>query len=128
MKILTKNNVIVAISNIAEIVSNGIKLDNYILGIAVEDGRFIEALPTIYEVEEVPSEVKEQKYCYTKEKGFYINPDYVEIVDEKDIKKLNETILELEEKDKQKEALITNLGKQLASVKLQVLQSKGGRQ
>lgn len=25
-----------------------------------------------------PAEITEQKYCYTKEKGFYLNQDYVE--------------------------------------------------
>lgn len=26
----------------------------------------------------VPEAVTEQKYCYTEEKGFYLNPDYME--------------------------------------------------
>lgn len=77
MKILTKNNKIIAISKTAEIVLNGIKLDNYILGISVgQDGQFSEELPKIYDVETVPPEVIEEKYCYTEEKGFYLNNEY----------------------------------------------------
>ncbi|MDU4597204.1 MAG: hypothetical protein E6Y49_04485 [Clostridium sporogenes] len=85
MKILTKNNKIIAISKIADIVSNGIKLDNYILGISVgQDGQFSEELPKIYDVETVPPEVIEEKYCYTEEKGFYSNNEYNESKDLKD--------------------------------------------
>lgn len=36
----------------------------------------------VYDVEEIPSEVEEHKYCYTKEKGFYINENYKEPVDQ----------------------------------------------
>lgn len=32
----------------------------------------------IFEVEEIPTEVEIAKYCYTKEKGFYVNENYVE--------------------------------------------------
>ncbi|EHN17010.1 hypothetical protein [Clostridium sporogenes] len=85
MKILTKNNKIIAISKIADIVSNGIKLDNYILGISVgQDGQFSEELPKIYDVETVPPEVIEEKYCYTEEKGFYSNNESNESKDLKD--------------------------------------------
>ena len=79
MKVLTKNDIVIAISNRADIVSNGILLDDYILGISVSnDGKFIGELPTINDVATVPAEIKEQKYCYTKDKGFYLNPNYVE--------------------------------------------------
>lgn len=36
----------------------------------------------VYDVEEIPEGVKEGKYCYTEEKGFYINENYKEPVDE----------------------------------------------
>ena len=40
------------------------------------------AYPTIifnlYEVDIVPKEVEVNKYCYTAEQGFYLNPNYVE--------------------------------------------------
>jgi len=29
-----------------------------------------------FEVQEVPANVEEQKYCYTEENGFYKNPNY----------------------------------------------------
>jgi hypothetical protein len=32
----------------------------------------------VYENVTVPVEVKERQYCYTPEKGFYVNPDYQE--------------------------------------------------
>lgn len=32
----------------------------------------------VHEVETVPAEVIPEKYCYTAEQGFYLNPDYVE--------------------------------------------------
>lgn len=35
----------------------------------------------VYDVAEIPSEVKEYKYCYTEEKGFYINKNYKEPLD-----------------------------------------------
>ena len=31
-----------------------------------------------YVIESVPSEVIPEKYCYTAEQGFYLNPDWVE--------------------------------------------------
>ena len=34
--------------------------------------------------EKIPEEIKEQKYCYTKEKGFYLNKDYIEPINEED--------------------------------------------
>lgn len=33
---------------------------------------------SVYEVQEIPSEVEPYKYCYTEEKGFYLNPNWVE--------------------------------------------------
>ena len=40
------------------------------------------AYPTVifneYHIESVSSEVEAVKYCYTEEKGFYINPNWVE--------------------------------------------------
>ena len=32
----------------------------------------------IYEVEDAPNYIEPEKYCYTEEKGFYENPDWVE--------------------------------------------------
>lgn len=33
---------------------------------------------TMYEVEEIPTGVEPEKYCYTEKDGFYKNPDYKE--------------------------------------------------
>lgn len=32
----------------------------------------------LFEISEVPQEIKIEKYCYTEADGFYINPNYVE--------------------------------------------------
>lgn len=39
----------------------------------------------VYNVEEIPSEVEEYKYCYTEEKGFYKNENYKELVNQEEI-------------------------------------------
>ena len=36
----------------------------------------------LFEVENVPEYVEEEKYCYTEEKGFFENEDYEEISEE----------------------------------------------
>lgn len=94
MKVLTKNDIVVAISNKAEVVSNGILLDDYILGIPVgNDGKFIGDVPIINDVTTVNTEIKEQKYCYTKDKGFYLNQNYVEPINaETELKALKEQV------------------------------------
>lgn len=51
----------------------------------------------IYEVAEVPDEVVEQKYCYTAEKGFYLNKNYVEPYNANaEIEALKEQITEIQ--------------------------------
>ncbi|MCI8519731.1 MAG: hypothetical protein HFJ51_06860 [Clostridia bacterium] len=51
----------------------------------------------IYEVAEVPDEVIEQKYCYTTEKGFYLNKNYIEPYDSNaEIEALKEQITEIQ--------------------------------
>lgn len=32
----------------------------------------------VYEVDSVPEEVTPSKYCYTEERAFYLNPNYIE--------------------------------------------------
>ena len=39
---------------------------------------FVAEQVNVNEAENVPSEVSVDKYCYTAEKGFYINPDWKE--------------------------------------------------
>lgn len=80
MKILTEkgSNVIVAISSIAEIAPNGIQLDDLIYGIPMDNNNvFIESyVPNIYDVVEVPVDVKSYQYCYDELNGFYSNVNY----------------------------------------------------
>lgn len=53
---------------------------------------------TLYEVE-VTEEIKEIKYCYTEEKGFYLNTEYTEPISiEQEVKKLTEENLVLKTK------------------------------
>lgn len=71
--ITNKENVIIAISNTAEVneETRNIILDNYNIAYAPNE------MPNIYENVEVPEEVEIQKYCYTEAEGFYKNPDYI---------------------------------------------------
>ena len=74
--VLTKqNNEIIEISNTYE-------LDEEHRNINVDNNRAIAYAPNekinVFEVEEIPEEVCEAKYCYTEEKGFYKNENYVE--------------------------------------------------
>lgn len=51
----------------------------------------------VYEIENIPEEVKVEKYCYTEEKGFYINEDYKEPINAKtEIEEIKEQITELQ--------------------------------
>ena len=43
-----------------------------------ENVAFVKEDVNVHEVAEVPSEVIPEKYCYTAEQGFYLNPDWVE--------------------------------------------------
>lgn len=74
--VLTKqNNEIIEISNTYE-------LDEEHRNINVDNNRAIAYAPdekiNVYEVEEIPENVERAKYCYTEEKGFYENENYVE--------------------------------------------------
>ena len=75
--IMDKNDVVFYMSESLDYQSNGnLLVDNGALAIAkvlVKD---------VFEVEEVPSEVEAQKYCYTEEKGFYKNENYKEFFTE----------------------------------------------
>ena len=46
--------------------------------IVEKDDAFIKEDVNVFEVNELPEDFKQGKYCYTEEKGFYVNPDYVE--------------------------------------------------
>lgn len=79
MKIIVKDNIVIAASEVAEIVSNGIQLDEAVLGIpASAPFQFFEELPQIIDVETLPSDFKPHKYLYSELSGFTINPEYKE--------------------------------------------------
>lgn len=92
--ITDKNNVILEISNIYELDKEhrNIRLDNYKIAYAPNEKM------DVYEVEEVPNEVVNQKYCYTEEEGFYKNENYKEPepTNEEKIKDLQEQITNLQ--------------------------------
>lgn len=76
MFVLTnKNNEIIEISNTYE-------LDEEHRNIIVDDNRAIAYAPdeviNVFEIEEIPEGVEIAKWCYTEEKGFYVNENYVE--------------------------------------------------
>lgn len=80
MYIITdKDNVIINISKTIGYQSNG--------NILVNDGTLAIAkllVNKVCEVDEIPEEIEEAKYCYTEEKGFYKNENYVEYFSEED--------------------------------------------
>lgn len=79
MKIVTyHDNRIAAIRKEISYEVNG----NVLLG----DGTGIAAnlVKGVHEVEEIPEGIKEEKYCYTEEKGFYLNENYIEPINEEE--------------------------------------------
>ena len=72
--ILTKNNEIIEISNTYELKEDvrNIIVDDHAIAYGPDEKI------NVYEVEEIPGEVEIAKYCYTEEKGFYENENYVE--------------------------------------------------
>ena len=46
--------------------------------IVEKDIAFVKENVNVFEIIELPEDFKQGKYCYTEEKGFYINTDYVE--------------------------------------------------
>ncbi|MCM1052444.1 MAG: hypothetical protein NC483_00480 [Ruminococcus sp.] len=92
MYVLTNNeDMIVHISETLDYQKNGNPLvDNGTLAIA----KYLVA--HTYENIEIPDGVCESKYCYTKDKGFYKNEDYVEPVPEIINQELQEQITELQ--------------------------------
>lgn len=77
MKVVTYNdNSIAAIREEISYQNNG--------NVIIDRGQAIAEIlvKAVYDVAEIPSEVKEGKYCYTEERGFYINENYKEPIDE----------------------------------------------
>ncbi len=80
MKVVVYNdNSIAAIREEISYQSNG--------NVVIDRGQAIAEIlvKKVYDVEEIPEEVEENKYCYTPEKGFYINENWKEPVDPQEI-------------------------------------------
>lgn len=69
-----KENEIIEISNTYELDEEhrNINVDNHAIAYAPDEKI------NVYEVEEIPEDIEIAKYCYTEEKGFYKNENYVE--------------------------------------------------
>lgn len=69
-----KNNEIIEISNTYELDEEhrNINVDNHAIAYAPDE------VINVFEVDEVPENIEATKYCYTEEKGFYENENYVE--------------------------------------------------
>lgn len=79
MKIIVKNGVAIAQSKTAVVVQNGIQLDNMILGVPCSSpSQFLEELPEIISVDDVPLDFAPHKYLYTTNGGFKRNATYNE--------------------------------------------------
>lgn len=86
-----ENNVIIAISNTLGEQSNGNPLVTDRKGKEYAIAKYL--VKNKYEVEEVPEGITESKYCYTKEEGFYKNPDWREyFTEEQRISALEDTV------------------------------------
>ena len=83
MKILTSNDVVFTYGNNIEKGrwENDPSMDTY--RITTEEGYQYAVIADfgLYEVETVPDDFEPNKYCYTEEQGFYLNPDYKEPTD-----------------------------------------------
>ena len=78
MFILTGNDdIIISISTKLEYQSNGNPLVKDRNGFEYAIAKAPDEQINVYEMEEIPDKVEENKYCYTKENGFYKNPNYV---------------------------------------------------
>lgn len=83
MKVITStdNDQILAISNIANIVSNGVQTDLCVICVPIdENGVFIAPIPNIYDVSVIPENVEPRTFCYSPVDGFYENVSYIDTV------------------------------------------------
>lgn len=84
-------NKIIALSTTIDYESNGNVLLDDNTGIAAP------CIKGVFEVENIPENIVAEKYCYTEEKGFYINENYVEPVNEKtELEKLQKQVTNLQ--------------------------------
>lgn len=71
--LVNENDVVFHLSESLDFQSNGnLLVDNGGLAIA----KFL--VKDVFEVEDVPSEIEVQKFCYTEDKGFYKNESFKE--------------------------------------------------
>lgn len=71
------------------------------------------------EVETLPSDYQDLKYCYTEEKGFYLNEEYSEPIDpDSEFKRLAKENEELKKKIASQETIITHLDSQLTDTQI----------
>ncbi len=69
MKVIVQNGVVVVISEVAEIVPGGIYIGNNTI--------FGDPNANIYDIPDIPPQVKPMEYLYNDKDGFILNPDYV---------------------------------------------------
>ena len=62
-----------------------------------------------YKIEEIPEGVETEKYCYTEEKGFYKNENYVEPTPPAETQELLQKIALLEKQNKDLDEQITEI-------------------
>lgn len=80
--ITNQKNVIIHISETIGYQNNGnVLVDNDTLAIAKM------LVKQVYEVDEIPDDIVEYKYCYSDDKGFYKNSEYVEPRQDEEISK-----------------------------------------
>ena len=65
-----KKNIVVDTGNEVTYWDNGYPV------IVEKDVAFVKEDVNVFEVNELPEDFEQGKYCYTEEKGFYVNPDY----------------------------------------------------
>lgn len=107
-----KNNEIREISNTYELKEDvrNIIVDDYAIAYGPDEHI------NVFEIEEIPEGVEIAKYCYTEEKGFYKNENYVEPINpDKEMQDLKEQIKTL---TKEKE----DLAEQITEVQLAMIE------
>lgn len=87
MQILTNDKVVFVYGNTIEkgIWENDPSMETY--RISTEEGYQYAVIADfgLFDVEAVPEDFESNKYCFTEEEGFYLNPDFVEVVPEEDM-------------------------------------------
>lgn len=113
MFVLTnKNNEIIEISNTYELDEEhrNIIVDNHAIAYAPDEQI------NVFEIEEIPENIEVSKYCYTEEKGFYKNENYVEPTNpDKEMEDLKEQVKTLTKENQ-------NLNEQITEIQLAMIE------